>query len=93
MSMLRRITMMASLCFLALLVFTPTLSAQLSTRATITGTVTDASGAVVPGAAVTITDNATKVSTKTETNSVGVFVAPNLDAERVNKFETGCVRV
>ncbi len=79
MSMLRRITMMASLCFLALLVFTPTLSAQLSTRATITGTVTDASGAVVPGAAVTITDNATKVSTKTETNSVGVFVAPNLD--------------
>jgi hypothetical protein len=71
--------MMASLLFLALLAFTPTLCAQLSTRATITGTVTDTSGAVVPGANVTITDDLTKVAIKTQTNGSGVFVAPNLN--------------
>jgi len=53
--------------------------AQLSTTATITGTVTDSSGAVVSGAAVTITNDATKVSTKTESNGNGVFVAPGLN--------------
>jgi len=78
MSMLRRISIGASLCFLALLAFTPTLSAQLSTRATITGTVTDATGAVVPGATVTITDDATKISIKTQTNGSGVYIQPDL---------------
>jgi hypothetical protein len=81
MSMLRRITVTASLFFVALLVFVPMLNAQLSTRATITGTVTDSAGAVVQGATVTITDDATKVATKTQTNNDGVYVAPGLTVD------------
>jgi hypothetical protein len=79
MSMLRRITAMAPVFFLALLIFGPALHAQLSTRATITGTVTDATGAVVPGATVTITNDSTKVAIKTQSNSDGVYIAPGLD--------------
>ena len=54
------------------------LHAQLSTQATIAGTVTDPSGAVVPGATVTLTDDATKVSTATKTNSDGVYIVRDL---------------
>jgi len=54
------------------------LQAQLSTRATITGTVTDPSGAVVSGANVTITNDSTKVAIATQTNSDGVYIAPDL---------------
>jgi len=79
MSMLRRISIAVSLFFLAMLVFTPTLSAQLSTRATIIGTVTDSSGAVVPGASVTITDDSTKVAITTQTNGSGVYIASGLN--------------
>src|SRR5580704_926461 len=39
------------------------LFAQLSTTATITGTVTDSAGAIVPDATVTIVDEATKTAT------------------------------
>ncbi|HXE07769.1 MAG TPA: carboxypeptidase regulatory-like domain-containing protein [Acidobacteriaceae bacterium] len=55
-----------------------TLRAQLSTRATITGTVTDSSGAVVPDATVTFVDNATKVAIETHSNSQGTYVSPGL---------------
>ncbi len=51
---------------------------QLSTTGTITGTVRDASGAVVPSAAVTITNENTKVSRSTNSNSDGSFVFPGL---------------
>lgn len=54
------------------------LHAQLSTQATITGTVTDSTGAVVSGATVTLTDDATKVSTVTKTNSDGVYIVRDL---------------
>ena len=54
------------------------LHAQLSTRATITGTVTDGTGAVVSGATVMITSDSTKVAVKTETNSEGVYIQPGL---------------
>jgi hypothetical protein len=66
---------------LALIVFTCNVGAfaQLSARATITGTVTDSSGAVVPGAVVTITNDATNVSLKTQSNGRGIFVAPELN--------------
>ncbi len=52
--------------------------AQLNTSATITGTVTDASGAVIPDATVVVLDEDTKTSTTTQTNSSGTFVMPNL---------------
>jgi len=41
--------------------------------------VTDVSGAVVPGAAVTITDDSTKVAINTQTNGAGVYVASGLN--------------
>ena len=54
------------------------LLAQLSTRATITGTVSDSTGAVVPDATVTFIDEATKVSIGTVSNRDGSFVSPGL---------------
>jgi hypothetical protein len=51
-----------------------------SERGTITGAVRDASGAVVPGAKVTVTNNATNVATAVSTNDAGEFTAPSLDA-------------
>jgi hypothetical protein len=47
-------------------------------RGTILGTVTDASGAVVPGATITITNTATNVATTAVTNEDGNYVTPNL---------------
>ena len=52
------------------------LHAQASTG--ITGTVTDASGAVVPNAKVTITNNATQVVNHSESNSAGTYNVPDL---------------
>jgi len=52
--------------------------AQMSTSATISGTVTDASGAVVPQAQVTITNEATRVRLTTQSNNDGTFVVPGL---------------
>jgi hypothetical protein len=60
-------SLLAAVCF-----------AQLSTTATITGTVTDSSGAVIPGVTVTITNQDTNAVTSTQTNSTGIFIAPGL---------------
>src|SRR5450755_1763658 len=64
---------------LALLVavFAAQLLAQ-GDRGVITGNVTDASGAVVPGAAVTAIQESTNVSYKTATNTGGDFTVPSL---------------
>jgi hypothetical protein len=48
--------------------------------ATITGVVHDATGAVVPGATVTITDQATGISNTTSTTSTGQYTFPYLSA-------------
>ncbi|MGD0200634.1 MAG: carboxypeptidase regulatory-like domain-containing protein [Bryobacteraceae bacterium] len=45
---------------------------------TIVGTITDPSGAVVPGAKVTVTDEATAASRETATNGQGYYVVPAL---------------
>jgi len=47
-------------------------------RATITGIVTDSTGAVIPGADVTAVNTGTNVPTKTVSNNDGVYVLPNL---------------
>jgi Carboxypeptidase regulatory-like domain/TonB-dependent Receptor Plug Domain len=75
---LRRFLSTVGLFSLVLLFTSSALYAQLSTRATITGTVADSSGAVVEGATVTITNDATKVSVETESNKDGSFVKPGL---------------
>lgn len=46
--------------------------------ATLTGTVRDASGAVIPNASVSITDVATDVTRTVSTNGAGLYIAPNL---------------
>src|SRR3984893_596510 len=45
---------------------------------TIVGTVTDASGAVIPSAKVRVTDEATSTSRETVTNEQGYYVVPSL---------------
>jgi hypothetical protein len=54
------------------------LMAQLSSRANITGTVSDTTGALVDGATVTFTDEATKVSIGTVSNKDGSYESPTL---------------
>ena len=78
MSQLRRIVSAVALLLLAVLCGNQALHAQLSSTASITGTVTDPTGAVVPGATVTFTNDATKVSIETKTNSAGQYVSPGL---------------
>ena len=64
-----------SLVFLSL---TPAAITAQTTYATITGTVTDSSGAVIRGAAVTATNVETAVATKTTTNDDGVYTVAQL---------------
>jgi len=56
----------------------PVMRAQLSTTATIGGTVTDATGALVPNATVTVQNQGTKTSTTIQSNGDGSFIAPGL---------------
>src|SRR5947209_4125568 len=64
---------------LALVWFSPLQSyAQFADRAVITGVVTDASGAAIPDARVTITDEQTGVKTIVGTNSAGNYSTPPL---------------
>ena len=53
-------------------------SAQSAGGGTIAGTVTDASGAVVPGVSVSLTDKSTNVSRTTSSNDAGRYVYPNV---------------
>ncbi|HWD00364.1 MAG TPA: TonB-dependent receptor [Candidatus Sulfopaludibacter sp.] len=61
---------------LAMLISTPkTALCQTAGSATITGTVTDPSGSVVPAAAITIHNTDTGIERKTETSDAGIFTA------------------
>jgi Carboxypeptidase regulatory-like domain len=68
-----RVLTLALLCLVA-----ATTALAQESRGTITGTVVDASGAVVPGATVTITNVARGTTTTVVTNEVGYFQAPYL---------------
>ena len=63
------------LCFLILTSSTKSLHAQITGRATLTGQVQDATGAVVPRANVTVTNTATGVAILVTTNSEGIYRA------------------
>jgi hypothetical protein len=64
---------------------------QFADRAVITGVITDASGAAVPDAKVTITDQGTGVQTVVGTNSAGNYSTPPLilGTYKVNVEKTG----
>ncbi len=63
---------------LAVCLGTVALRAQTSGAGTITGMVTDASQAVIPGVSVTVTEVDTGIAHTYVTNSVGIYVAPFL---------------
>src|SRR6266581_3008922 len=69
---------LGAISFAALLVLTPTASAQ-KTSGTITGTVTDPSGAAVPGATVSAVNERTGAARQAVTNEQGSFSFPELD--------------
>src|SRR5882762_8393650 len=64
----------------AMVLFSTAALAQ--TTATIVGTVTDSSGAVVPGAGITVTAKDTGLTRKTTTNQSGNYVATFLPVGR-----------
>src|ERR1700755_3221084 len=61
----------------------PVLQAQNASTGSINGTVTDATGAVVPGASVTVTDASTGTVLKLTTNAEGRFTASFLKPDMV----------
>src|ERR1700682_848815 len=67
------------LCMISLCICLLTLSAMAQIQnGQFTGTVTDASGAAVAGAKVTLTNRATNLSVTTTTNGTGVYSAREL---------------
>src|SRR4030095_7695984 len=64
-------------CALSLWASTPVL-AQRADRAIISGVVTDAQGSAVPGATVTVRNEATGVNTVIVTNGAGAYTSPPL---------------
>src|SRR5215472_10742637 len=75
---------MKSLCTLVgslILLTAPTLLSQSST-ATLSGTVSDSSGAVVPGARITTTNDATGLKGNATANNDGEFTIPLLPPGR-----------
>src|SRR5262245_39811149 len=65
-----------------------------SDRGTITGTVTDSTGAAVPGASVTVTNTATNTNSTAVTTNEGVYSIPALQpgAYRVRIEKSGFKR-
>ena len=70
----------SAVVFTSLFLLSPTSVAAQSTFATLTGTITDASGGVLPRVTVTVTNTATQTMRTTVTDDVGNYVVPNLDA-------------
>lgn len=71
----KRLAMCAAV-IAALVAFTPATRAQ--ENATVTGTVTDSTGAVIPNATVNLTNTATGVTRTVTSNSVGAYRFPNV---------------
>ncbi len=66
------------ICLFAFLVAAAVLGWSQAVNATLLGTVTDGTGAVVPSAKVTITETQTGVVHSSQTNESGNWIAPNL---------------
>jgi Carboxypeptidase regulatory-like domain len=84
-SLWKRVAICAA-AIVALVAFTPAVRAQ--ENATVTGTVTDSTGAVVPNSEVTITNTATGVTRTVTTNSVGAYRFSNVGIGTFNMVVT-----
>jgi hypothetical protein len=69
---IRRFARVGAMAVCVCLCVSPEVLSQ-TTRATLTGTVTDPNGAVVPGATVNATNVATNISSSAQTNQVGTY--------------------
>ena len=67
----------ALLLFVTACLIVPPASPQASTS-TVSGTVRDESGAVIPSASVTLTNTSTNITSKTTTNQVGFYIYPGV---------------
>lgn len=76
-------------CVLVILLGAVGASAQIAGTGNIQGTVTDSSGAVLPGATVTVTNEATQVKVTTKTSSAGVYLFPGLHIGTYDLAATG----
>lgn len=65
--------------FVILLSLIPLFALGQTNRGRISGQVTDSSGAVIPGAKITIENSGTHVQRVLETNAEGSYTAPDLD--------------
>src|SRR5262245_60169258 len=72
--MKRFAAVLAVLCALA----APRLAFAQVDRATLTGTIKDSGGAIVPGATVSVTNLATNVAVTQQTTDTGTYLAVNL---------------
>jgi hypothetical protein len=76
----RRLVFTALLALAMMAGAVPAVYAQGGVTSTLSGTVTDSSGAVIPGASVTVKRADTGVSTEAVTNAEGQFTVPALNA-------------
>ena len=76
--------MRKTVCFLAVACLIAALPAAAQNTASITGTVRDSTGAVLPGADVTVTNVATGISSKVMTNAEGDYLVAGLPAAAYN---------
>src|SRR5262245_46469956 len=74
---LKRVATTFSVVILAMTLLPPAASAQVA-GATLSGTISDASGAVIPGAMVSIRDTATGIIRTVSSDEAGLYTAPNL---------------
>src|SRR5918993_1556591 len=89
---LNHIGLMAAACAALLALGAAPASAQ-TFKATLVGQVTDANGAVVPGATVTVTDQGTGRTQTVTTNDEGVYTIPQLQPGRYDlKIEAASFR-
>ena len=80
-----KIAIALSLAIMGLMLLAPR-SAFAQASAGITGTVTDSSGAVVRGARVTVTNEATSSSDKTVTESAGTYAFKGVPPGKYQKY-------
>src|SRR2546422_3717977 len=73
-----RVARWVGIGFAAFIATCPLLQAQISATAQISGIVSDTSGAVLPGAEITVTQTETGIMRTGVTNETGAYVLPNL---------------